>query len=174
MATHQASLSLGLSRQEHRSGLPFPSPFPNICTRKTKISCGSLHCNSHFIAVVWNQTQKYLHDQPVKEKQTQRDEEASASVSHIWQVNARGEMPTQGVDLRTQVYNQTQSTGPFWTQSTATRRHLGTLVTISRPVLGPVDERGRHSPGACGPKDLALTEAWPKAKALHTLGYTWL
>ena len=93
--------------------LPFPSPLPNICSRKTKISCGSLHCSRHFIAVVWNQTQKYLHDQPVKEKQTQRDEEASGSVSHIWQVNARGEMSTQGVDPRTQVYNQTQSTGPF-------------------------------------------------------------
>ena len=26
MATHQALLSLGLSRQEHWSGLPFPSP----------------------------------------------------------------------------------------------------------------------------------------------------
>ena len=26
-ATHQASLSLGFSRQEYRSGLPFPSPF---------------------------------------------------------------------------------------------------------------------------------------------------
>ena len=26
MAAHQASPSLGFSRQEHRSGLPFPSP----------------------------------------------------------------------------------------------------------------------------------------------------
>ena len=26
MATHQALLFLGFSRQEHRSGLPFPSP----------------------------------------------------------------------------------------------------------------------------------------------------
>ena len=26
MAAHQASLSLGFSRQEHWSGLPFPSP----------------------------------------------------------------------------------------------------------------------------------------------------
>ena len=26
MATHQAPLSLGFSRQEHWSGLPFPSP----------------------------------------------------------------------------------------------------------------------------------------------------
>ena len=26
MAAHQASLSLGFSRQEHRNGLPFPSP----------------------------------------------------------------------------------------------------------------------------------------------------
>ena len=26
MVAHQAPLSLGFSRQEHRSGLPFPSP----------------------------------------------------------------------------------------------------------------------------------------------------
>ena len=30
MAAHQAPLSLGFSRQEHWSGLPFPSPFFNI------------------------------------------------------------------------------------------------------------------------------------------------
>ena len=28
MAAHQAPLSLGFSRQEHWSGLPFPSPMP--------------------------------------------------------------------------------------------------------------------------------------------------
>ena len=28
MAAHQAPLSLGFSRKEHWSGLPFPSPFP--------------------------------------------------------------------------------------------------------------------------------------------------
>ena len=30
MATHQAPLSLGFSRQEHWSGLPFPSPITNL------------------------------------------------------------------------------------------------------------------------------------------------
>ena len=31
MAAHQAPLSLGFSRQEHWSGLPFPSPMPSNC-----------------------------------------------------------------------------------------------------------------------------------------------
>ena len=34
MAAHQASLSLGFSRQEHRSGLPFPSPMHESEKRK--------------------------------------------------------------------------------------------------------------------------------------------
>ena len=40
MAAHQALLSLGFSRQEHRSGLPFPSPMHE--SEKWKWSCSVL------------------------------------------------------------------------------------------------------------------------------------
>ena len=39
MAAHQASLSLGFSRQEHCSGLPFPSP---MCESEVSQSCPTL------------------------------------------------------------------------------------------------------------------------------------
>ena len=39
-ATHQAPLSLGFSRQEHWSGLPFPSP---MCESEVAQSCLTLH-----------------------------------------------------------------------------------------------------------------------------------
>ena len=41
MAAHQASLSLGLSRQEHWSGLPFPSPMHKSESEVT-LSCPTL------------------------------------------------------------------------------------------------------------------------------------
>ena len=40
-AAHQALLSLGFSRQEHWSGLPFPSP-PNLAAAKSLQSCPTL------------------------------------------------------------------------------------------------------------------------------------
>ena len=114
-----------------------------IRTGKTNISCNLLYCGICFIAVIWNWTQNICEVSLYKETEAERDEEATGSKSHIWQIKA-SEISTQAVDPRAEIYNQTQSTGPFWTQSTAITWCSGILMTPPRPVLGPGDERGRR------------------------------
>ena len=49
MAAHQAPLSLGFSRQEHWSGLPFPSPKSGLCVTMYNIYMLSIHRYTHTV-----------------------------------------------------------------------------------------------------------------------------
>ena len=54
MVAHQAPPSLGFSRQEHWSGLPFPSPMHE--SEKSKRSCSVAHsCCAFFLRVVFEE-----------------------------------------------------------------------------------------------------------------------
>ena len=102
MAAHQASPSLGFSRQEHWSGLPFPSPMHE--REKWKWSCSvvskvylyvNTHVYSRFIGGqacrsktrCWNSTSWWLASRSSM-KSSQRFSSSSTSDMSTWKGNA--------------------------------------------------------------------------------------
>ena len=131
MAAHQASPSLGFSRQEHWSGLPFPSPVHE--TEKWKWSCSVVSDSSRPHGL---QPTRILHPWDFPGKSTGVGCHCLLQVYSIVYHNFKGYIPF--VVLKYCLYSLYYTIHPcylFYTQQFVPLNHLSLSCPISFPLL---------------------------------------